>query len=634
MINKITLKNWKCHFNLPLTFKEGVNFIIGFNGIGKTAVLEAIIFGLIGRVRTKDKKEFINIDSPEGTKVILNFKQNNNQYQITREFNGVSKSKLVGKDIELTTEDSILEFIEKIFNSDKVFLENILYSSEGETYKFLKLNQNQLLNYLEQLIGIGKINDFKNLIKDLKKIFNNKRDDNRKLIETLKKFELKEDIGDKFELEKKREVLKQRLDSIRNEKNRMEHELSDFRKTKDIDFSENYDYNKASSKIKELYEQTTELFSEIGFKQLNLQQLINNINQICNKNKGFIDEIELIESNIQQLKEQKMQNNIKLAERNEIKEIINKLEINFQVDIKVFCPLCKKSLRKDEFIKIHEDNVNEISKLEEEIQNNQETIQKKETNLRSLKNKVKSLEEVLNSLEILSNIDENRLKRIRNSIKEIDKKIELGEQRVMVLRKEQDEKEQKLLDVEQSLREYKAAEKVKDALKYEKKYKESIKGSLICDITINALDEVLENQRNINLNNLIIDIQEIWEAFFPYEERILSIDNKYYPYFKKSSSEIPFTNVSAGEKMILMILIKTLLLRKYTKIPFLILDEPLEHLNLENRINIINYLIDIHKKGLISQLIITTFEESLTRQYVTSEDINIISLPSIKKYKL
>lgn len=634
LINEITLKNWKCHSNLPLTFKEGVNFIIGFNGIGKTAVLEAIVFSLIGRVRTKDKKEFININSTEGTKVNLIFKQNDNQYQITREFNGVLKSKLEGKDVELTNEDSILEFIEKIYNSDKVFLENILYSSEGETYKFLKLNQNQLLNYLEQLIGIGKINDFKNMIKNLNKVFNNRRDDNKKLIETLKKFELKEDIEDKFELKKKKEILKQKLDSIRIERNRIEHDLSNFRKNKDVELNKNYDYNKASSKINELYEQNTEVFSEIGFKQLDLQQLINNIRQIHYKNKGFVEEIKIIKNKIQQLKEQKIENNIKLTEKKEIKEIINKLELNYQADLEVYCPLCKKSLLKDEFIKIHKNNIKEISSLEEEIHRFQETIQKKEIKLRLLNNKVKYLEEVLETLELLSNFNDNKLEKIKNSMEEINRKIDIEVQRLKLLRKEQDEKERELFNVELSLREHKAAEKVKDALGYEKTYKESIKGSLICDMTIEALDDILGKQRNINLNDLITDIQEIWEVFFPYEERILSIDNKYYPYFKKSGNEIPFTNVSAGEKMILMILIKTLLLKKYTKIPFLILDEPLEHLSLENRINIINYLIDIHKKGLINQLIITTFEESLTRQYVNSEDVNIISLPSIKKYKL
>ena len=84
--------------------------------------------------------------------------------------------------------------------------------------------------------------------------------------------------------------------------------------------------------------------------------------------------------------------------------------------------------------------------------------------------------------------------------------------------------------------------------------------------------------------------------------------------------------------MILLILIKVALAKKYTAIPFLIFDEPLEHLNYENRINIIDYLIDLCRKGLVKQLIITTFEESLTRRFRKMEEVNVISLPSYLKY--
>jgi len=178
----------------------------------------------------------------------------------------------------------------------------------------------------------------------------------------------------------------------------------------------------------------------------------------------------------------------------------------------------------------------------------------------------------------------------------------------------------------------KAAEKVKDAMKYEKKFKENFKGSLICDITLDSLDKILKKQRDLNLDDLVNEIIKIWKIFFPFEDRNLYFDKTYTPYFKKKSETIPYKDASAGEKMILLVLIKTILLKKYTKIPFLILDEPLEHLNYENRINIIDYLIDIHKKGLIKQLIITTFEESLTRKFRNLKDVNIISLPSLKKY--
>ena len=156
---------------------------------------------------------------------------------------------------------------------------------------------------------------------------------------------------------------------------------------------------------------------------------------------------------------------------------------------------------------------------------------------------------------------------------------------------------------------------------------------LLIDVALPTdLSRVMKDQRNFNLDEIIRGIQKIWKIFFPYEDRELLFDDKYLPYFEKGGETITFNNASAGEKMILLILIKIALARKYTAIPFLIFDEPLEHLNYENRINIINYLIDICRKGLVKQLIITTFEESLTRRFRKMEEVNVISLPSYLKY--
>ena len=62
------------------------------------------------------------------------------------------------------------------------------------------------------------------------------------------------------------------------------------------------------------------------------------------------------------------------------------------------------------------------------------------------------------------------------------------------------------------------------------------------------------------------------------------------------------------------------------------MDEPLEHLDVENRAQIIEYLIRIYEYGLIKQLIINTFEESLTRDLFEDENIKIIPLKALKKY--
>lgn len=46
IIHSIHVKNFLCHENLEITFNRNVNFIIGRNGSGKSAILTALVVGL------------------------------------------------------------------------------------------------------------------------------------------------------------------------------------------------------------------------------------------------------------------------------------------------------------------------------------------------------------------------------------------------------------------------------------------------------------------------------------------------------------------------------------------------------------------------------------------------------------
>ncbi|XP_026478875.1 structural maintenance of chromosomes protein 6-like [Ctenocephalides felis] len=62
-INKIHLRNFMCHSSLKVDFNKNINFVIGRNGSGKSAILTALIVVLGGRAsntnRSTSMKEFI-----------------------------------------------------------------------------------------------------------------------------------------------------------------------------------------------------------------------------------------------------------------------------------------------------------------------------------------------------------------------------------------------------------------------------------------------------------------------------------------------------------------------------------------------------------------------------------------------
>jgi len=68
IIEKIVLKNFMCHTYLEIELSPNVNFIIGRNGSGKSAVMAALTVGLGGRARDTSRgasiKTFIKTDKP------------------------------------------------------------------------------------------------------------------------------------------------------------------------------------------------------------------------------------------------------------------------------------------------------------------------------------------------------------------------------------------------------------------------------------------------------------------------------------------------------------------------------------------------------------------------------------------
>ena len=54
-IVKIHVRNFFCHDNLEVNLNRNVNFIVGRNGSGKSAILTALVVGLGGRASATNR---------------------------------------------------------------------------------------------------------------------------------------------------------------------------------------------------------------------------------------------------------------------------------------------------------------------------------------------------------------------------------------------------------------------------------------------------------------------------------------------------------------------------------------------------------------------------------------------------
>src|SRR5690554_5587623 len=90
-ILQLHLKNCKCYEEKTIRFQDGINFISGVNGAGKTTIIEAIGFALFNYL-PYSARQFVRDGKKSGEIQVLLEAKDERLYRIIRKFNKASKS--------------------------------------------------------------------------------------------------------------------------------------------------------------------------------------------------------------------------------------------------------------------------------------------------------------------------------------------------------------------------------------------------------------------------------------------------------------------------------------------------------------------------------------------------------------
>lgn len=126
-----------------------------------------------------------------------------------------------------------------------------------------------------------------------------------------------------------------------------------------------------------------------------------------------------------------------------------------------------------------------------------------------------------------------------------------------------------------------------------------------------TIHEVLEAQ----LGPLSDQVNRRWEALFP-DRPGLRLDSKgrIRRTFDDDGGDLPSSAFSSGEKVIANILMRLTTVSATTRIPFLWIDEPLEHLDPTARAYVAEILGLLPAADGFAQILVTTYEEGLARE--------------------
>ncbi len=576
-IKSIELKNFLVHEYSLIDFVDGINIITGQNGSGKSSIIEAICFCLFGKAIYRNKKEdlirygqrdflikmimnnnqrdFIierrsstfstnlyGVNSPNLLKAYLlkNFNINYKRYISTL----LIKQKSIDEFIRATPIGRMKEF-EKIIGIDifkKIIDVNqrIIKEYEGYIKGFDYFKKKNDLEEIEKTISQiefennQKIKTKENFEKTLNELKNNKKflEDAKELYGKLKEIEnyekkykeIEEELEKDKEIfqkyEKYNEIYKKAIETksayenfikIKNELETIEKHKEGYEKyQKYLDYLNDEKTKELDSIVKRGREIKNLLRSEFG--NLNeCSDYINILNQLKQKRQELLERKQKIIQRIGEIDNQISQN----------QKILKELENTYGN-----CPICKRPLDENHrkiVIQSAKTEINNLSLEKQKIEKELEIIDKE---LKETERKLKfepNIEEFCKLKEIFKKDKEHWdkwEKEIKNyKIYEEDYKI--YSQKV-VLEKRKVEYENKIKEWIYDYGFQDVINFVEENRKFYESYLSKMSFKKQLEIEINKKNEILlklQNYKNINFENLDIEIQKV-------EEEIEKISNE------------------------------------------------------------------------------------------------------------
>ena len=356
---------------------NGILFLVGENGSGKTTFLDAILYAIYGKT-SSNVDEIINRTIRKGCKVGFCFEINNDEYKILRfreDKNHGNNIFLFKNEENITlrkindTQKRILDIIQIPY---KTMISSILFSSELYV-SFLRSAYSKRLNILENLLSINELEKYQ------KNIHNSRKP----ILEELRDLD-KEKIKTNTEIDTLDRTIKEYERTIKNKIKEIEEKIEKKKKEKKVIIN-NTDNKiileiEKNDKYLEWKKETNEILNNISILEVKKENIDNYLleikhletatkcptckQEIKNINKASIlEKIETIKNKIKEIKKQ----NKKLdKEINNLKKEIKEEPEKSIYDIK---KLQKMKLIKDNQDKIISNLDNDIFLLEENKKN-------------------------------------------------------------------------------------------------------------------------------------------------------------------------------------------------------------------------------------------------------------------------
>ena len=613
MINHVKMINWRAFDEHEVHFGPGITFIMGANGIGKTSILEAVAYALTGEPSTVKHRGKLLRDPQKLATVHLTFTVDSQAYLVERSQSRTRAERAFLTRLEdrkrlASSHKRVTEHIEELMGVSADFLQRIVYMAEGDVFRFLDKPPGQALDLqIRQVLGLTQLDEFVRALGMAEKELKGQIRSLQGLLADCARLGIRTDPDFEMhvrDMDQRRDRLLADLRTAQDEIARYKHEYTDLEHLKEL-------LDRALPVLEQDSDtwQTAQrqpvlaLFAYVGEQAAEAQSTI----QQCQVDLARFE-----------------------GERSAHQDVLAILESYAGQEKTLPCPVCGKPMTPSERDRIIHDIQSNMDRIGSDARVLNEQRSEAGQELDRLRWQMDALRDLRNAVAHTR----FRFVSAEASVAEMMQVIRSQPASIPAdLEEQATDLERQVAQLESERAEYLAARHRLQNLGYDSPEEASEAlvrletRSLSLRAAHRAAQETLTAQRNVDMAAIYDQVARVWEVFTGDANWRIELDTPFSALFNVvAGHQFDLSQFSGGEKTALLIMLHTIIAHHFSRSDFLLIDEPLEHLDPINRRSLIRFLVGAYRRGSFEQAIVATFEESLVRKYMSEEGVNVIHL--------
>ncbi len=591
MIRHIVLENWKAYRKLDMPFDEGTTFVIARNGIGKTSLVDGVMWALFGELSDADPASCLRSGS-DATSAAVELRLGKEDVRITRAFSVESnKTEAAITVAGRTTAGSraVERYLSQALGAEPAILARMCFLREGEAVGATTSETSNLHSHLERAFGVDTL------------VHLSAEEDRRRrrLTRDARSTRRTQRLADsaRAQLTEKARVLETDLAALKDEHRAARGALAHAQQALATLTSWSEFDLVIERRAAELQNLLDRLSRELAITNLTQNNVLSRLALERSRQQTRLEELNRERGAVD-------------AERVLLTNLVSTLGSGTGA-----CPVCLRPINAEErhhAETLHADRISELDRRAAEIGEQAEATR---AQLMEADRWTQEVNQALASpvpptAPRPESWEERAIEKARQAVADATQSLEDVAGRLAKVEQEHHALEEELT---------RDAEAATLSTELFRRYREEALSELISTTLRRSAHEIVARR----IDPLATEIQNRWKLLWPDRAPVRLRDDGSLVAVR-GADEVPYREFSGGEKVISTLILRLLALSMTTTTPFLWLDEPLEHLDPRNRRMVASLLVKASLGDGTRQIVATTYEEAVARRLDESQAAHLV----------